>query len=520
MCRSISRRCRCSINPGGVFILKQPDRQRPVYVIQWRSANVCGLWFPVVMGQYESQPYGYKMVKEDDGNFVFVSNDPECSFNFEPSDSHMVSYGIDVQTSDNFKQKTLGAVTASDAQQVLHALTSVGAIPQQNSHLFSASADTDDCTIAGIKRTFQEQARKVGPNGLFVFHFSGHGIKVRTKEWGLAPVDFDYTRDTYLTATLLSEWLNEVQCKARHILFTLDCCYAGGIAKELTSSGQVAVKAGLYVISACTAYESSLVLGSLGHSIFTYFLSLAIRILTTQPGVLPMREIFRECQTCCTALSSLLITYSSVEGLKWNTMQPQLGVLDLRSVVMEMLGEGQEQIDASKVGRFQFAVELYDQRKPVPALSDKCTAWLESLRSTEGPLIVLEKCSVLTGHVLDTALCSMMYSIASIELACNTATVSNPNHSITAFMHVVSAIDLVHRGVEFSENKFYLGWLFYLEALKGEKVAIAGLKKLHLFFARSKKFNAPLPMTDEARHRGGGEGRDFTDAPSEMEVCK
>ena len=56
---------------------------------------------------------------------------------------------------------------------------------------------------AGMKRTFQECASKVGPNGLFIFHFSGHCIKVGADEWGLAPVDFDYSRSTYLTASVL-----------------------------------------------------------------------------------------------------------------------------------------------------------------------------------------------------------------------------------------------------------------------------------------------------------------------------
>ena len=429
------------------------------------------------MGQLESQPSFRKLAKKDDGSFVLVSNQPEECFQFEPAESYMVSYGIDVQTSPNFKHKTLGSLTIADAEQVLTALVDVGAIRQENGVLYAASKQPEQCTFDGMKVGFQEQAKKVGQNGLFVFHFSGHGIKVRNDEWGLAPVDFDYRRETYLTADVLNQWLQEAGCKAKHILFTLDCCYAGGIANELTTSGNWSEKdLGLYVISACTANEASLVLGPLGHSIFTYFLAQAISKLTSRPGQLPVHEIFKECQACSVALSSLLIKHDPQSGLSVRTMKPQM---QMKSVVEELMREGSDQPDVAGVGRFEFVVQLYDKSQPKPSLDDKTHAWLETLPDTNGPLMELERRHVLHGKILNAALCSMMYSIASIEIEFNRTNVENLNHFLIAFMHAVATLDLLKQGVKVNTTQLVQSWGFYREVLVKHNMNDKELIKLY-----------------------------------------
>lgn len=224
------------------------------------------------MGQEESKPLCREFSRNDSGSFIVVSNTLPDTFHFEPSESFAIGYGIDNQSSPHFRHKSLTPITVSDAEQVLHSFVKVGAVPTENTHLFSASKNPESCTAEGMKKTFQDHATKVGVNGLFLFHFSGHGIKVRNDMWGLAPMDFDYSADTYITADVLSQWLNEIECRAKYILITLDCCYAGGIGKELTAQSDVDHDLNLYVLSACTANETSLVLASLGHSIFTYFL--------------------------------------------------------------------------------------------------------------------------------------------------------------------------------------------------------------------------------------------------------
>ena len=472
------------------------------------------------MGQSESQPAVYRIGKS--GDFVLVTNEVEESFHFDPAESFMVSYGMDFQSSPKFKHKTLSSIAVSDADQVLQAMVRLGVIPEGNAILYAASKQPSECTFSGMRTGLQEQAKKVGPNGLLVFHFSGHGIRVRSDEWGLAPVDFDYTRDTYLTATILTQWLHEVQCVGKHILFTLDCCYAGGIAKELTSSGDFDPVLGLYVMTACTAYETSLVLGPLGHSIFTYFLSRALYSAKPPLGQLPIRKIFDECYSCSTALSSLLVGYDSSGELKWGTMQPQLRVLNLRSVVVEMMGQGEEQTDAAQVGRFQFATQLYEPKKKMPLLDDKCIAWLETVSNMkDGPLIELERRNYLEGRVLETALCAMLYSVASIEVACDRYNIENPNLFITAFMHIVGAIDLIHHDVEFTAKQFIRGLSFYREVLLNHKVNDEGLRRL---FQRATQERTPVRLhsnvSQATPHRVRSDGNDYTDsAAEENQVC-
>ena len=82
------------------------------------------------MGQSGSRPSFHKLAKKADGaSFVLVLNEPEeCisdtteCFQFEPAESYVVSYGIDLQTSPNYKHRTLGPLTIADAEQVLTAL--------------------------------------------------------------------------------------------------------------------------------------------------------------------------------------------------------------------------------------------------------------------------------------------------------------------------------------------------------------------------------------------------------------
>ena len=254
---------------------------------------------------------------------VMQQLDP-ASISFDPSQSYMVSYGVDVQTNPKFlANMSLSSIAVRDATKIRDILVQIGIIPASNAHLYAASSDLESCKISGIKRSFQECVRKVGPNGLFVFHFSGHGVEHkihRKKVWTLAPVDFNYKQDALLTADVFGRWFREAECKAKHILFFLDCCHAGGIAIKLSRFSNLLVKGNLFVLSACTTNEETLVIGALKHSIFTYFLSQAI--LKT-PGEIPLKAIFSECHACSKAFSSLVIMYDDVsEDVTIKRMQP------------------------------------------------------------------------------------------------------------------------------------------------------------------------------------------------------
>lgn len=424
-------------------------------------------------------PSCQELVRNEQGDFVVISNSLPDDFHFEPSESGVIAYGIDRQSHPKFEKKSLTSITVDDAKQVLNAFLRARAVCSENAHLFSASRNPECCTAQGMRKTFQYHASNVGLESLFVFHFSGHGIKVREDMWGLAPMDFDYSSDTYITASVLCRWLNEIKCRAKYILITLDCCYAGGIGKELTTQAGVERSENLFVLSACTANETSIVLRSLGHSIFTYFLSDFIAKFSKSSGVLPMKKIISECQVCCECLSSLLVSYSRESGLQLKIMQPQISVRNIVS-------DGEDSVDAAAVhavpiGRFQFVQELYNPLVHIAPLHDKSMAYLDSLKdSVSGPLVQLERRGLLRGRVIVSVFCSMMYSIASIELACDNdgTKVKNINLSMTAFMNAASTIDMVHQGVECDGYTFLLSWLFYREVMKKNAVEVAGMKAL------------------------------------------
>ena len=415
-------------------------------------------------------------------DYVLISNKSEESLSFEASQSYLVAFSINRQTSPRFRHKQLSDTVVSDAFKVTSAFEEKGALPRENTKLIEAKLEPDSCTFEGMKKTFQEQAKRVGEGGVFFFHFSGHGIRVSNDQFGLAPVDFDYTNKTYITASVLSQWLHEAGCKAKYILFTIDCCYAGGLAEALTRGFDKLIPfPGLYVMAACTANEVSIILGTLGNSVFCYFLSLAIRNTEFLPGQLPVKVIYEKCKKLSIALSSLLLSYDKTSGLSWKTMQPELMHSTLSQTVLELSGEGEEQTDAG-IMRFSYATELYDSsRGEVRALDDKCRAWLEmTYTDSSGGLVQLQEGGVLGSEqcVMDTALCCMLRSVACIQLACDPSTVANANLYITAYMHVVAAIDIVHRGVEFHEREFALGLAYYLDSLQHRGVNTKRIKEL------------------------------------------
>ena len=365
------------------------------------------------------------------------------------------------------------------------ALIDKKAIPKENVRLFSASKDTDLCTFEGMKERFLDQARQVGKEGLFIFHFSGHGLKVGN-EWGLAPADFDYTDATFLTGSLLNRWLHEADCKAQHILFTLDCCFAGGLAEELTSR-DIDLRPGLYVLSACTAFETSLVIGPLGHSIFAYFLAYALRVFRYPPGKLPISHIFEECGALCMSLSSLLISYNPTYGLKFGTMQPQLRYFDLSTTIGNWVEESlkaRTPIETASyhptLGRYAFVLKYYKSERGTQqnVLCELCLKWLDSISDDGSPLGQLYKRGLLKDEILRAAVCSLMWSIASIQMVNDRKTVNDPNMFLVAFLHVAATFDCFHR-VVLTLQHLKEGWEFYQAVVETNKLDDSGLQQLY-----------------------------------------
>jgi hypothetical protein len=438
------------------------------------------------MGTVHSDAAGEGAVEETDAGseYVLISNKSEESLSFDPSQSCALAFCINRQTSPRFRHKQLSDTVVNDAFKVLSTLQEKGTVPRTNAKLIVAKLEPDSCTFAGMKNAFQEQAKRVGKEGAFFFHFSGHGIRVSNDQFGLAPVDFDYTENTYITASVLSQWLREANCEAKCVVFTIDCCYAGGLALALTrGSDKLTPFPGLYVMAACTANEVSVILGTLGNSIFCYFLSHAIQNVEFSPGHFPVRSIYEKCKKLSIALSSLLLSYDKTSGVSWKTMQPELAQSTLTQTVLELSGEGNEQTDAG-IMRFSYATELYDStsRGGIKTLNDKCCNWLElTYVDSNGGLSQLREEGILGQEqcVMDTVLCCMLRSVASIQLDCDSTTVASPNLYLTAYMRVVTVISYACSGAKFDVRECVLGLLHYQHCLQQHKIDTQSLLQLY-----------------------------------------
>lgn len=107
-------------------------------------------------------------------------------------------------------------------------------------------------------------------------------------------------------------------------------------------------------------------------------------------------------------------------------------------------------------------------------LCDKSSNYLDSL---DGPLAELERQGLLNEKVISAVVCSIMYSLASIEVDHDTVKVRNNNLSITAFIQAVRAINVIHRVTEFDKNTFYESWLFYNQVMRENEIQVEGAEE-------------------------------------------
>ncbi len=390
--------------------------------------------------------------------------------------------------------------------QVATAFIDKKAVPKSHIAIFTATKDEHRCTFDGMKKSFMEVARATGEDGLFIFQFSGHGLTIEKRsegQFGLVPADFDDSASTFITGSILNQWLIDSNCKARVVLFILDCCYAGGLGDDLTA-GVPNLRSGLYVLSASTALEASLVVLPLGNSLFTYFLAYAIRKFRFVPGSLPISKIFEECQELCVAVSSLMISYHGPHlGLLFDKFKPQLQYFDvsagkeLEDRVSAWLEESLAEPSAVAPGasheptlmfsKFSFVLkyykvqkrQLWKRAKVKSDLSEICRSWLLFASGSRSPLKELSDRGLLSDEVLCAAVCLMMWSVASIQIASNeTKSVIDPNMFLVGFVYAAAALDSFQSS-PITVKELEEAWGFYQAVVERHDLNDAELQKVH-----------------------------------------
>lgn len=427
------------------------------------------------------------------GKYVLLESTevlPECLV-YEPQESQLLAFGVDAASKPTAAAVACTNTAHDGAAHIANAITSSAMIPSSNAQVYSTPSDYDQCTASKMEQAFKQSISKVSENGLFVMAFSGSAVELNSgsKKHCICPSDFNV--DDPSTHVDIAQWLSCLSKDAvrpKHLLIVLDCAFAGEISSQITNLKDASRESqGIIVLAGQNGKVTSLALDTLGHSTFSYFLAHFLRDVKFTPGLLPLRKIYSKVGEVCTAMSSLVVTYDpQKKTLKQNIVYPSASVVTRRTLsprLQWMLHGGSDEPDQA-IARFEFIAKhyIYDRKKKPPRLHGKTEAWLEGVREIDenlGPLVQLHRNGVLTSEVLQTVVASIMFSIASIEVAERKDTIADPNFFIFAYLLTHEAVDQIepetlHQGVDTFRKAFGL----YLQAVRENGLTEKKLQEL------------------------------------------
>ncbi|MEZ4777608.1 MAG: caspase family protein [Bacteroidia bacterium] len=145
-----------------------------------------------------------------------------------------------------------------------------GALPDEQISLYIDEAARRDEILSGLRKQFG----KAGPNDLVLFYFSGHGA-----QGAFIPADFDGTSHELTHASVRQIF---DQSKARYKICIADACHSGSLDKGVKSAWNGVYDSyytalsnsggGMALFMSSKAEETSLEIGGLRQSVFTYYL--------------------------------------------------------------------------------------------------------------------------------------------------------------------------------------------------------------------------------------------------------
>ena len=382
-------------------------------------------------------PHGSPSPERDYREQYSVIASADAVLEFDPNRSYAVCVGIDRQLDYRFSNKSLGYIAAKDAISMGEAFIADMGLQRDRVNVYTAQDAEFLCKKGALSTLFVNYAKKVEEGGIFMFHFSGHGILIKgdKSEWVLAPADFSGDSHTGISGEDLLQLIEISKCRARHVLIILDCCYAGGIVRNVASWDNVLkVKPGVYVMCACAAKEISLALTALGNSIFTFFL-LHYFEKSHSKGRLDVTTVMADVSEMCRSFSTLMLRYTEDGGLKPATMHPRLDIL----TVMEIGTVSADEMDGS---RFSLLFSLYDRKllkNSKPSLHKVALLWLKC-SPVQDAIDMLYTRMPLSLPLQDGIVCAMMYSMACLHLQYDRTHIVERNFIITVIVSVLSAV--------------------------------------------------------------------------------
>ena len=396
---------------------------------------------------------------------------------FDPSESYAICLGLDKQAGEG--TTSLGKMVERDCMELGECISRSFGIPRANTKIIvSSKAPNRLVSVQGVATLLVEAAWKVGPNGVLIFAFFGHGIRLANDQFTLALVNHSQTTPDYIIADDFAKLiLKEASFRGKRVLLVLDCCLAGGIPQKLMQDKTA--KQVFRAIAACNSYESSIQLFPLRHSVFTYFLLEALQRSPNAQGELHLKQVYEHIHTACMALSSLFIRYNpkekSVHGV---SMSPRVFTNP----------EGQESIDAMIVeapldfGRFHLLQDFWGVFPGHEvSFSSACRSWLTTQCALHGPLQKLKD----EGHlekeqVVNACLSAMCHSIACLHLYDDNPAIGSARQFIKDFTEVYAAVESVTVTPlgKVSPSVFESSIIYYYIILR-RKVEVKELKQLY-----------------------------------------
>jgi len=402
---------------------------------------------------------------------------------FDPNKSYAVCVGIDKQLDERFNRRSLGYIAAKDAVSLGEAFIRDMGLQRDRVNIYTSSDTSFLCKKAALSTLLVNYARKVEEGGIFVFHFSGHGVLIRGSsgsEWVLAPADFSGDVSSGFTANDLLELIQIADCRARHVLIILDCCYAGGIGGKMASAeNTMRVTPGVYVMCACAAKEVSIALTVLGNSIFSFFL-LHYFEKHSSKGQFAVEESMREITELCRSYSSLMLRYSAEDGLRSATMQPKMdtvAVVEIGNYAVFDSPDGTADVTTSS--RFGLVFSFYDRQLPKPPLHPIAIRWLSSATVQDAIEMLCTKTDVPL-PLQDGMICAMLYSIACLHLEHDRSHITERNFILTTIISVVAAIGYKFPEVTINVDQLKMALKYYYKPIYSLSVSGKPIEKLWL----------------------------------------
>ena len=359
---------------------------------------------------------------------------------FDPNQSRALCVGMDRLAKS--PKRSLGPLVKHDCMGLSETCSSSLCIPESYVKTLVASKDPHELmNEVGLSTLIIDSARSVGPEGVFVFTFSGHGIKAvknSTEQPVLPLINHTSEEPECLSGSDLVELiLYKANFRGKKVILVLDCCFSGGITKWLNYNQNSEGK--FRSISACSPYQTSIQLDPLGHSIFTYFLLDALKgregIVESckhehpDQGIrirLCLKDIFEHICNSSWALSAMYIKYDPVtQSLRGCTMTPEVSSKLKRTQSEENMLDAVETTDGGRYqdpqGRLQiiqkywkaFPRAMADTSRRMPQNSYR---WLRQQMVPNGPLSMLQEKGHFKGKVVQAVLCALANSVAAIHL--------------------------------------------------------------------------------------------------------